>query len=413
MIFRVLDSKLSHLTSLTRLLRPRGYPDVMRGIITSLRRRLMPPIPEAIRDEFTVLRARRVESQSPMMYIMLLATTPTAAWAGAADLHWLIRYGMPALLALLSVLGLIENRISRRRHLSLGRARLMVRKTAGVSGWVGVMCSSWAVINWLASPPENHASFAMIIAMGALATAYCLSSIRFAAILNLVIGVVPISALMLSSGVPAQMAAATSLILATVILVRFILQGHAMLVDLLQLQQQTRDLAHTDPLTGLANRRALDERIAQLVRAGADGAPFRLALLDLDGFKPVNDRYGHAFGDRLLCSVAERLCETIGEDGLVVRQGGDEFAVLLPPGSPLNGAGIADRLLFALVRPHLIENIPITVGASVGVAQWPDDGGSADDLFECADQALYRAKAEIRGLDERLGEVRDQRAASA
>ena len=114
-------------------------------------------------------------------------------------------------------------------YLILRRAGLMVSKTSSVSGWVGVMCSAWAVINWLASPPESHAAFAMIIAMGSLATAYCLSSIRFAAILNLVIGVVPISALMLTSGRPAEVAAATSLVLATLILVRFILQGHALL----------------------------------------------------------------------------------------------------------------------------------------------------------------------------------------
>ncbi len=392
-----LSGKLPHLISLTRLLRPGSNPGSMRGITTSLRRRLMPPIPEAIRDEFTLLRARRVETQSPMMYIMLLATTPTAAWAGAADLHWAIRFGMPAVLALLCVLGLIENMISRRRRMGLGRARLIVHKTASVSGMVGVMCSSWAVLNWLASPPDNHANFAMIIAMGALASAFCLSAIRFAAIVNLVIGVVPISALMLASGHPSQIAAATSLLLATLILVRFILQGHAMLVDLLQLQQQTRDLAHTDPLTGLANRRALDARIAQLVRHDGDRQPFKLALLDLDGFKPVNDRYGHAIGDKLLCSVAERLRETIGESGLVVRQGGDEFAVLVPPGSPLETVAIADRLLFALVRPHLIEDLPITVGASVGVAQWPDDGADPEELFEHADQALYRAKAEIHG----------------
>lgn len=392
-----LSGKLPHLISLTRLLRQGSNPGSMRGITTSLRRRLMPPIPEAIRDEFTLLRARRVETQSPMMYIMLLATTPTAAWAGAADLHWAIRFGMPAVLALLCVLGLIENMISRRRRMGLGRARLIVHKTASVSGMVGVMCSSWAVLNWLASPPDNHANFAMIIAMGALASAFCLSAIRFAAIVNLVIGVVPISALMLASGHPSQIAAATSLLLATLILVRFILQGHAMLVDLLQLQQQTRDLAHTDPLTGLANRRALDARIAQLVRHDGDRQPFKLALLDLDGFKPVNDRYGHAIGDKLLCSVAERLRETIGESGLVVRQGGDEFAVLVPPGSPLETVAIADRLLFALVRPHLVEDLPITVGASVGVAQWPDDGADPEELFEHADQALYRAKAEIHG----------------
>jgi diguanylate cyclase len=279
--------------------------------------------------------------------------------------------------------------------MSLRRARLMVKKTSRVSGWVALMCSSWAVFNWLSSPPENHASFAMILTMGSLATAYCLSSIRFAAILNLVIGVVPISVLMLSSGVPAEMAAATSLILATAILVRFIMQGHAMLASLLQLQKQTRDLANSDPLTGLANRRALDATIAELVKPGKD-APFKLALLDLDGFKPVNDQFGHAFGDKLLCSVADRLRECLGDDGLAVRQGGDEFAVLIPPDSPLADAPIADRILIALVRPHVIEGVPVNVSASIGVAQWPIDGTTADDLFDFADRALYQAKAETR-----------------
>jgi diguanylate cyclase len=233
--------------------------------------------------------------------------------------------------------------------------------------------------------------------MGALATAYCLSAIRFAAILNLVIGVVPVSLLMLTSGRPGEIAAATSLILATVILVSFIMKSHAMLVDLLRLQIQTRDLAHTDPLTGLANRRSLDDRIDKLLRGSRQPAPFRLALLDLDGFKPVNDRFGHAFGDRLLCSIAERLREVVGDEGLVVRQGGDEFAVLLPPDSALRSAPIADLILIALVRPHLIDDIAVTVGASIGVAQWPQDGATADALFEFADRALYQAKAEVHG----------------
>jgi diguanylate cyclase (GGDEF)-like protein len=369
----------------------------MMGALDKLRRRLAPPIPEAIRDDFTVLRARRVETQTPVMYLMLLATTPTAAWAGGADVHWAIRFGLPALLAVLCVLGLAENFATRRRFMSISRARLIVARTSRVSGIVALMCSAWCVINWLAAPPENHANFAMILTMGSLATAYCLSAIRLAALLNLVIGVVPVAGLMLLSGRPGEMAAATSLILATLILVRFILQGHAMLVDLLYLQRQTRDLALTDPLTGLANRRALDERIAELLRPRAEAAePFKLALVDLDGFKPVNDRFGHGFGDKLLCAVAERLRETIGDDGLVVRQGGDEFAVLIPPHSPLMAAPLADRILIALVRPHGIEGVAVTVGASIGVAQWPDDAASADALFECADRALYQAKAEAR-----------------
>ncbi|MDP5104074.1 MAG: diguanylate cyclase [Erythrobacter sp.] len=384
----------------------------MIGVLSSLRQQLMPPIPDAIRDDFTMLRAKRVETQTSMMYLMLLATTPTAAWAGAADVHWFVRFGLPGILAMLCLLGLLENWQSRQRTMSLRRARLIVNKTSRVSGLVGIMCSAWAVINWLGSPPENHASFAMILTMGSLATAYCLSSIRFAAILNLVIGVVPISALMLSSANPAEMAAATSLMLATAILIRFIMQGHAMLVDLLQLQKQTRDLANTDPLTGLANRRALDARIADLVKPRQDAQPFKLAVLDLDGFKPVNDQFGHAFGDKLLSSVADRLRECLGDDGLAVRQGGDEFAVLLPPGSPLISAAIADRILISLVRPHIIEGIPINVSASIGVAQWPSDGATADDLFNFADRALYQAKAETRATAA-IGEQRGNLAVQA
>lgn len=371
----------------------------MTGVLSSLRTRLIPPVPDAIRDDFTILRARRVETQTSMMYLMLLATTPTAAWAGAADVHWSIKFGFPVLLAVLCLLGLLENRMSRQRRMSLRRASLIVQKTSRVSGVVAVMCSTWCVVNWLASPPENHASFAMILTMGSLATAYCLSSIRFAAILNLAIGVIPISTLMLSSGQPAEVAAATSLLLATAILIRFILQGHVMLVDLLQLQKQTRDLANTDALTGLANRRALDERIAELVLPSRHLRPFKLALLDLDGFKPVNDRFGHAVGDKLLCSVADRLSEVIGDHGLVVRQGGDEFAVLLPPGSPLMDAPLADRILIALVRPHLIDGIPVTVSASVGIAHWPDNGSSVDALFEHADRALYQAKGQTAPVE--------------
>ena len=364
----------------------------MKGLYSRLRTRVIPPIPESIRDDFTILRAKRVETQTSMMFLMLLATTPTAAMAGGADVHWSIRYGFPALLAVLCVLGLIENWQSRQRRMTLRRATLIVMKTSRVSGLVAVMCSTWCVVNWLASPPENHANFAMILTMGALATAYCLSSIRFAAILNLALGVIPIALLMFTSGQPAAIGAATSLVLATAILIRFIIQGHAMLVDLLQMQQQTRELAHTDALTGLANRRALDEQIAALASPGLKTPMFNLALLDLDGFKPVNDRYGHGIGDKLLCSVAERLRDAIGDQGLVVRYGGDEFAVLVPPGSALNHAPIAERILISLVRPHMIDGIPIAVSASVGVAQWPTDGTSSDALFVSADRALYQAK---------------------
>ncbi|WP_432769610.1 GGDEF domain-containing protein [Sphingopyxis sp.] len=340
-----------------------------------------------------MLRANRVETLTPMLFLMLAATTPTAIFGGVASVHPFIRIGFPVILAAVCLMGFIVLRHNRGRTMSPRRARRVVKESTWLSGSMGLMCCVWTVTNWVAAPPENHSYYAMIMAMGSLATAYCLSSIRFATIVNLVIGLVPISLLMLTSGHPAEIAAGTSLVVATVFLLRMILQQHGQLVALLQLQQQMRDLAHTDPLTGLWNRRELDMRLDQEIAAAGDGSRFAIALLDLDGFKPVNDRHGHAVGDLLLCEVAARLRRACGDDAMVARQGGDEFAILAPVGSPLLATALADHVLAGLAAPYRIEGQPIRVGASIGVAVWPDDGASARKLFENADRALYAAKA--------------------
>src|SRR5690606_33714765 len=146
---------------------------------------------------------------------------------------------------------------------------------------------------------------------------------------------------------------------------------HGQLVDLLQLQRQMRDLAHTDPLTGVSNRRELDARLDQEIAAAGDGTRFAIALLDLDGFKPVNDRHGHAVGDALLCEVAARLRSACDGQAMVARQGGDEFAILVPAGSPLLDTALARHILAALAAPYRIDGKMIRVGASIGVATWP------------------------------------------
>jgi diguanylate cyclase (GGDEF)-like protein len=190
-----------------------------------------------------------------------------------------------------------------------------------------------------------------------------------------------------------DLAAGTSLVVASAFLLRMIFQQHDQLVDLLLLQRQMRELADTDPLTGLPNRRVLAERLDQeIARAGPD-ASFALALLDLDGFKPVNDQYGHGCGDLLLCEVADRLRKACGANALPARLGGDEFAILVPAGSTISLAVVADHMLAALVPPYQIEGHVIRVGASIGVATWPGDGATSRDLFETADVALYAVKA--------------------
>lgn len=156
-----------------------------------------------------------------------------------------------------------------------------------------------------------------------------------------------------------------------------------------------RDLAARDGLTGLANRRALFERLESLVR---DGLPFWLGLVDLDGFKSVNDVYGHKVGDSLLMAAASRLSAAAPDGALLGRIGGDEFVIVIegaPPAQTIMAAG--DQLIASVSRPCEVGLLNLAVSASVGFARFPDMADSLDRLYEKADFALYRAKQRARG----------------
>jgi diguanylate cyclase (GGDEF)-like protein len=154
-------------------------------------------------------------------------------------------------------------------------------------------------------------------------------------------------------------------------------------------------MAHHDALTGLPNRALLNDRLAQaLAQARRSGRPLALLFLDLDGFKDINDSLGHASGDRLLQSVAERLRTLVREGDTVARLGGDEFVVMLVNLAQAGDAvAIARAIAQALARPHPVDGHTLHITASIGVAAFPDDGDSAEALLKHADVAMYRAKA--------------------
>lgn len=158
-------------------------------------------------------------------------------------------------------------------------------------------------------------------------------------------------------------------------------------------------LAFSDPLTGLANRALFSDRLRQAVLdAGHDGIGFAVLMLDLDGFKSVNDRLGHAAGDVVLQHVGRRLEASLRATETVARLGGDEFAILL--GHVRRGAdagAVADRLLQAIRQPILAGGRAVTVSASIGIALFPDHGRAVEHLLVAADGALYRAKRDGAG----------------
>jgi diguanylate cyclase (GGDEF)-like protein len=160
-----------------------------------------------------------------------------------------------------------------------------------------------------------------------------------------------------------------------------------------------RALTLTDPLTGVANRRAFDERLeAEWRRCARAGLPVALVLVDVDHFKAYNDHYGHQGGDACLVQVAAALRRGAGRThDLVTRYGGEEFAILLPQLDTLGAEGVAHRLLDELARldlPHAASPTAPHITVSMGLCSMvPREGQGHDALFAAADALLYQAKA--------------------
>ncbi|WP_170164987.1 diguanylate cyclase domain-containing protein [Inmirania thermothiophila] len=160
-------------------------------------------------------------------------------------------------------------------------------------------------------------------------------------------------------------------------------------------EARLRRLAYRDGLTGLPNRIVLHDRLAQAERrARRGGRRFALLYVDLDGFKEVNDRLGHAAGDEVLREAAARLQGAVRGEDTVARIGGDEFALILEEADSVGAAVRAGReILRALARPWTVAGREVRVGASLGAAFYPDDAPGGETLLRCADAAMYRAKA--------------------
>jgi diguanylate cyclase (GGDEF)-like protein len=172
------------------------------------------------------------------------------------------------------------------------------------------------------------------------------------------------------------------------------------ITDIRHTQERLTHLANVDVLSGLPNRGRVRQLLGEALRSAmASSVPCSIMFLDLDGFKPVNDTFGHPKGDAVLQAVAKRLCEQVGPDGHVGRMGGDEFAVVIPDAqSRKKVEQLADRIIASIAEPYLIDGTEIRIGVSVGCAFGPIDGATVDDLILKADLALYQAKDAGRGV---------------
>jgi diguanylate cyclase len=158
--------------------------------------------------------------------------------------------------------------------------------------------------------------------------------------------------------------------------------------------------ASRDGLTHLLNRRTFDDHLSGFLSSISDDVRGAVLLLDLDGFKEINDRLGHQTGDMVLLGVAEQLTRSAPEAAVVARVGGDEFAILIPDvGSEASTMAIVEQLRTELTRPIVVDGFPLSVGVSIGLAFAPTHGRTPEDLLSAADVAMYRAKRYRTGVE--------------
>ena len=170
------------------------------------------------------------------------------------------------------------------------------------------------------------------------------------------------------------------------------------MTEKLQANQKIEKLAFQDALTGLPNRLLLAKLVnTALCSAERHGGQFAILFLDLDRFKNINDSMGHSFGDRVLIEVAQRIQQCLREGDILSRLGGDEFVVLLQDSEAKGSELVAQRVINALMVPFEAEGMSYTLGTSIGIALYPQDGQTLDELIMHADTAMYRVKGQGRG----------------
>jgi diguanylate cyclase len=232
------------------------------------------------------------------------------------------------------------------------------------------------------------------LAFGATSIAHCLYTLRPAAIGTLVMGMVPQSVVLILFGNFQAIMLGIATLTVAALMVRFVAAQYDQLIASLCLEKRNHDLANTDALTGLANRRAVMAMLeTEKSMPRADGLSFGVALLDLDGFKRVNDTMGHHAGDLLLQEVGSRLVSAARASDAVGRLGGDEFIILFR--NVYGDSDVSARataMLVTLCVPAALLGTRVSVAASLGHAIFPRDGDSVDDLLIAADKALYASK---------------------
>ena len=359
---------------------------------------LLPPPPDAIRGQLAAYRYASIQRQLPILHalaILNILIVDYAMWAEGVPIAY---YAWTPII----LVGNIARLVTWSRRNRTPQAAADIDRSLAISGRLaGAMVGTigaFTLVTYLAGSFAHPIMIPVSFALGTFSVAHCMAPMRGTAIALIALGVLPVGVAMLATGDHVGRMIALSIVTVACLKIGFLRDQHRRTVEGLELQAQVHDLATLDPLTGLLNRRAIQDAIGGAIARAKTGCGPAVAVIDLDGFKGVNDSRGHHVGDAVLRIVAERLSAAVGGEGCVGRLGGDEFGVLLT--GIAEPAAIDARmtgLVVQLCGPAIIDGEPVRIGGSLGFARFPDDGASFSELLRAADDALYAAKRDGKG----------------
>ncbi len=351
---------------------------------------LGPRIPTHLREDFTLLTAEHMHGQARLLLAGFIFSLPMCVYGASAGAGPFIAYGLPALIFVLCVTGLVALRTPPDRDKGGEEARRVISLVWKLSLTASVLGGIWCLGSWATAPAETRVYYPAIMSLGALTVGYCLMAARGLGPTVLLITLVPAAIALTTTGDTMDLVLAISMIIAGAFQITMMKRHQGLLLSLVEERHQSAKQARMDFLTGLANRRALIERFLELAKGRRT---LRLMVIDIDRFKEINDRHGHDVGDDVLRAFAQLLRIHARGEICAARLGGEEFA-LLAPVEALDTA-IALQLLVEIRGAYMPHGEAVT--ASIGVAE-----GSASELADWtvlygqADRALYRAKNEGR-----------------
>ena len=343
---------------------------------------------------------RSLTRQMPTMYVMLMMNTAFIAIFSIGSVPLFLSLLIPGIvtLGLIARLLIWVRRRNRPAHsLSIPEIKAQLRGTLIASCLLSLAICAWSIALFYFSEGQFRTLVPFFAVMSMVTCGYCLVALPRATDAVIGLGTMPIALTLFIAGDTHLRVLAVNMLLVAA-MVRYMVRGqYEQLCHLVsswskveQKQARVHELAYIDDLTGLPNRRAF---LAELARAGRNGDQLGVIMLDLDGFKPVNDTYGHAAGDELLIGTADRLQTALPEETLLARLGGDEFAILHPnartPEDMLRLARMVHQLFEA---PFTIGTQQFRIGSSVGVTHALLDNEGTAGLIHQADLALYDAK---------------------